>query len=621
MKSAGLQVVESPPEMVKRVRRRRPIAHPPQARAGGLHARVPHEGREAARRLPRRQEVAQRERRAPRAAKRGASSRCARPSSQPHHVPATWPAPIRALAALSRVLAVVEGVGIGVCLLAVVGLATWQFVERNLTQRARCRSSTCRRGPTASSATRCSCSASSAAPTPPTPGATSASTRSRACSRPKQRMVLRVVHHAGGDRRRRPVRQGGAAASTGSRCEEAGEASQAEAAVHAGARRDDHRRRLRGHRLPLLRAGGASTSAGWCRKADAAGGVDRRGGARRRAAGGRFAVARRTIPRARRETLRARRRRRDARSRRTDHDAADLVDRRPGHPRAAALLRARRHRPDRPAPRRTTPLSGALADVYALAGGKAVSLSTIPLFTFAGYLMARAKTARAPGAHGRGAARLDPRRPGAHDACGPAPSSPSSPAPRASPSSRSAACSCRSWSSSRYSQALLARGGHRLGRRRPALPAGAAADRLRHRLRRSTPATPASNRSSSPSSASSSPASCPGLVLLGILSIYCVVEGWRSKVPRYAARPARVLRARCGRRSGSCRSRSSSSACSRSASPSSPRSAALTALYVFVIEVFVYKDIDIKRDLFARHARVDDAGRRDLHEDRRRRPS
>ena len=40
-----------------------------------------------------------------------------------------------------------------------------------------------------------------------------------------------------------------------------------------------------------------------------------------------------------------------------------------------------------------TPLSGALADVYALAGGKAVSLSTIPLFTFAGYLMARARTA------------------------------------------------------------------------------------------------------------------------------------------------------------------------------------------------------------------------------------
>jgi TRAP-type C4-dicarboxylate transport system permease small subunit len=51
-----------------------------------------------------------------------------------HHVPSTWPAPIRGIAALSRFFAVLEGVGIGACLLAVVGLATWQFIERNLTQ-------------------------------------------------------------------------------------------------------------------------------------------------------------------------------------------------------------------------------------------------------------------------------------------------------------------------------------------------------------------------------------------------------------------------------------------------------------------------------------------------------
>ena len=51
-----------------------------------------------------------------------------------HHVPSTWPAPVRAIAALSRLLAVLEGIGIGACLLAVVGLATWQFIERNLTQ-------------------------------------------------------------------------------------------------------------------------------------------------------------------------------------------------------------------------------------------------------------------------------------------------------------------------------------------------------------------------------------------------------------------------------------------------------------------------------------------------------
>jgi TRAP-type C4-dicarboxylate transport system permease small subunit len=52
-----------------------------------------------------------------------------------HHVPSSWPAPVRAIAALSRLLAVLEGVGIGMCMLAVVGLATWQFIERNLTQR------------------------------------------------------------------------------------------------------------------------------------------------------------------------------------------------------------------------------------------------------------------------------------------------------------------------------------------------------------------------------------------------------------------------------------------------------------------------------------------------------
>jgi TRAP-type C4-dicarboxylate transport system permease small subunit len=36
---------------------------------------------------------------------------------------------------VSHLLAVLEGVGIALCLLAVISLATWQFVERNLTQR------------------------------------------------------------------------------------------------------------------------------------------------------------------------------------------------------------------------------------------------------------------------------------------------------------------------------------------------------------------------------------------------------------------------------------------------------------------------------------------------------
>jgi len=52
-----------------------------------------------------------------------------------HHVPANWPAPVRALAAVSRLLAVVEGIGIGFCMFAVVWLTTWQFLERKLVQR------------------------------------------------------------------------------------------------------------------------------------------------------------------------------------------------------------------------------------------------------------------------------------------------------------------------------------------------------------------------------------------------------------------------------------------------------------------------------------------------------
>jgi TRAP-type C4-dicarboxylate transport system permease small subunit len=56
-------------------------------------------------------------------------------STKPHQwAPAHWPAPIRWLCSLSHGLAIAEGVGIGFCLLAVVFLATWQFVERNLTQ-------------------------------------------------------------------------------------------------------------------------------------------------------------------------------------------------------------------------------------------------------------------------------------------------------------------------------------------------------------------------------------------------------------------------------------------------------------------------------------------------------
>lgn len=56
------------------------------------------------------------------------------PAGHGQHCPADWPAPLRALTHASRACAAIEGVGIIVCLVAVIALATWQFVERNLTQ-------------------------------------------------------------------------------------------------------------------------------------------------------------------------------------------------------------------------------------------------------------------------------------------------------------------------------------------------------------------------------------------------------------------------------------------------------------------------------------------------------
>jgi TRAP-type C4-dicarboxylate transport system permease small subunit len=59
------------------------------------------------------------------------------PTPKRPHVwaPPEWPAPMRALAAISHFIAILEGAGIAFCLLAVVFLACWQFVERNLVMR------------------------------------------------------------------------------------------------------------------------------------------------------------------------------------------------------------------------------------------------------------------------------------------------------------------------------------------------------------------------------------------------------------------------------------------------------------------------------------------------------
>ena len=322
---------------------------------------------------------------------------------KPHHRPGAWPAPMRGLAALSRFLAVARGRGHRL-LPARGGLPGDVAVRRAQPDAATtCRSSARRRGPTASSATRCSCSASSAAPTPPTPAATSASTRSRACIKAKQRAwccaslttlaALAIVAHASSRRR---------CGSTRSRCEEAGEASQAEQLFTPARGAMIIVDRLRRHRVPLLRADGHRRRlAGVQRRA--AGGVDRRGAPARRGETRRDRARRR-----RPATLRTRAASRaslplssassssrssgcrcSACSARSAWPACTHV----GHPalgRARRRLRARRRQ-------------GGLA-----VDDPAVHLRRLP----DGARQDRA----APGAHGGGAARLDPGRPGAHDA-------------------------------------------------------------------------------------------------------------------------------------------------------------------------------------------------------------
>ncbi|MSP59128.1 MAG: TRAP transporter small permease subunit [Myxococcales bacterium] len=49
-----------------------------------------------------------------------------------HHPPPDFPIALRGIAAVSRLLAVLEGIGIGVCLTSLVALAVYQFAARNL---------------------------------------------------------------------------------------------------------------------------------------------------------------------------------------------------------------------------------------------------------------------------------------------------------------------------------------------------------------------------------------------------------------------------------------------------------------------------------------------------------
>jgi C4-dicarboxylate transporter, DctM subunit len=240
-----------------------------------------------------------------------------------------------------------------------------------------------------------------------------------------------------------------------------------------------------------------------------------------------------------------------------------------------------------------TPLSGAMADVYSLAGGKAVSLSTIPLFTFAGYLMARAKTAER-------LVRMSKALLGW--------------IPGGLALMTVWTCAFFTVFTGASGVTIVALGGlllpelerSKYSRRfaievvtgsgavgllfPPALPLivygivfgiNAGQMGIEFSIERFFMA-----------------GIVPGLLLLVILSIYCVWEGWRSKVPTYPLDLNGFFSALWE---------------AKWEMPIPfviiglltlglaviPEVAALTALYVFVIEVFVYKDIDIKRDLFA----------------------
>lgn len=244
-----------------------------------------------------------------------------------------------------------------------------------------------------------------------------------------------------------------------------------------------------------------------------------------------------------------------------------------------------------------TPLAGAIADVYRLAGAEAVSLSTIPLFTFAGYLMARAKTAQ----------RLVEM---AEAVLGWIPGG---------------LALMTLWTCAFFTVftgasgvTIVALGGLLL----PEL------ERSRYSKRFSLEVVTGSGAvgllfppslplivygivfalTAGHAGGADAPVDfsierflfagiVPGLVLLGILSIYCVLEGVRSKVPRYPLDLKKFGRAFWAAK-WELPIPFVIIALMAKGIATIPEVAALTALYVFIIEVWVYKDIDLKRDLF-----------------------
>jgi len=243
-----------------------------------------------------------------------------------------------------------------------------------------------------------------------------------------------------------------------------------------------------------------------------------------------------------------------------------------------------------------TPLSGGVADVYRLAGPQAVSLSTIPLFTFAGYLMASARTAQRLI---RMAEALLGWVPGGLAVM------------------TVLTCAFFTTFTGASGVTIVAVGGLLL----PALIKSGYGER--HALEVVTgsgsvgllfpPSLPlivygivfgltygsyTGGRTLAEFSLDRFlwAGVVPGLLLISLLVGYCVVMGWRMHVPRKPIDPGAFARAAweakwelpipfaiiAGLGLGW---------------TTIPESAALTALYVFIVEVFVYRDIDLRRDL------------------------
>jgi tripartite ATP-independent transporter DctM subunit len=245
-----------------------------------------------------------------------------------------------------------------------------------------------------------------------------------------------------------------------------------------------------------------------------------------------------------------------------------------------------------------TPLANAIDDVYQLAGAKSEALATIPLFTFAGYLMARAKTAERlvrmseailgwiPG----GLALMTVWTcafftvfTGASGVTIVALGGLLLPELERSRYSKRFAIECVTGSGA---VGLLFP---------PALPlivygivfgltAGAASE--------------AGNPIDFSIDRFLFAGIVPGLVLLAILSVYCVFEGWRSKVPRYPVDFPKFWKA-FWEAKWELPIPFAVIGLMVTGVAFLPEVAAFTALYVFVIEVFVYGDISIRRDLFA----------------------